>query len=105
AKVSMMSEATEAVMKEFTTNEELKKAALSNAMAKLTGSGAGGADPVQIAFVNFFKEKSKAAKASDDGSEEKAARANVVAKMNAIASAEEMYFRFDETTGKPKMAA
>ena len=105
AKVAMMSEATEAVMKEFTTNESLKKAALANAMAKLTGSGASGADPVQTAFVNYFKEQSKAAKASDDGSEEKAARANMVAKMNAIASAENMYFRFDEATGKPVMAA
>jgi hypothetical protein len=105
AKAAMMSEATKAVMKEFTTNEELKKAALSNAMAKLTGKGASSADPVQTAFVNFFKEKSKAAKAKDDGSEEKAARAAMVAKMNAIASAEDMYFRFDEATGKPKMAA
>jgi Mitochondrial ATP synthase B chain precursor (ATP-synt_B) len=106
AKIAMMSEATQAVMKEFLTNKELKNAALSNAVAKLTGKeGASGADPVQAAFVKFFKEKTQAAKASDDGSEEKAARAAMLAKMNAIASAESMYFRFDESTGKPVMAA
>ncbi|KAG7373982.1 mitochondrial ATP synthase B chain precursor [Nitzschia inconspicua] len=104
AKIALMAEATESVMKEFLTNEQLKKAALSAAVGKLTGKAkAAGADPVQTAFVNFFKEKSKAAKASDDGSEEKAARAAMLTKMNAIASAENMYFRFDETTGKPVM--
>jgi hypothetical protein len=104
SKVSMMSEATQAVMKEFTTNDALKKAALDNAMAKLTGKGgAAASDPVQAAFVKFFQDKSKAAKAADDGSEEKAARAAVLAKMNSIAENEKMYFRFDETTGKPMM--
>jgi hypothetical protein len=104
AKVAMMSEATAAVMKEFTTNDALKKAALDSAMAKLLGKGGQGAsDPVQGAFVKFFQDKAKAAKATDDGSEEKAARASMLAKMNAIAENEKMYFRFDETTGKPTM--
>mmetsp|Transcript_6427 Transcript_6427/g.10034 ORF Transcript_6427/g.10034 Transcript_6427/m.10034 type:complete len:301 (-) Transcript_6427:347-1249(-) len=104
AKLAMMSEATAAVMKEFTTNDEMKKAALDSAMAKLTGKGGKAAsDPVQAAFVKFFADKAKAAKAADDGSEEKAARAAMLAKMNAIAENEKMYFRFDEATGKPKM--
>jgi hypothetical protein len=120
AKVSLMAEATQAVMKKFLTDNTLKQAALSAAVNKLTGGkgggggggGGGGAtkaaaaaaaasDPVQAAFVDFFKEKAKAAKATDDGSEEKAARVAMLAKMNAIASAENMFFRFDETTGQP----
>lgn len=105
-KMAMMAEATDAVMKEFLTNEKLKQAALTAAVGKLTGkAAAAGADPVQTAFINFFKEKTKAAKASDDGSEEKAARAAMLNKLNAIAGAEGMYFRFDESTGKPVMAA
>jgi hypothetical protein len=118
AKVSLMAEATQVVMKNFLTDPTLKKAALSSAIAKLTGKAdgsksaaaaaatatAGGPDPVQKAFVDFFKEKAKTAKATDDGSEEKAARLAMVSKMNAIASAENMLFRLDETTGKPMLS-
>lgn len=104
AKTQMMVEATDAVTAEFSSSKEMKKAALDNALAMLTGKAKAGSDPVQAAFVKFFQEKSAAAKKADDGSEEKAARAAMVTKMNAIAEAEGMYFRFD-ANGQPKMAA
>jgi hypothetical protein len=103
AKVAMMVEATQAVTAGFMSNDGLKKAALENALAKLSGK-ASGADPVQAAFVSHFQEKAKAAKSSDDGSEQKEARAAMLAKMNAIAENDGMYFRFDPS-GKPQMVA
>jgi len=104
AKSAMMAEATEAVTASFADDKALKKAALDSAVAKLTGKAKGGADPVQGAFVKFFKEKSAAAKKADDGSEQKEARANMITKMNAIAEAEDMFIRFDDN-GQPKMVA
>ena len=103
AKLTMMTEATESVTAKFSSDEKLKKAALDNAMAKLTGKAKAGSDPVGAEFVNFFKEKSAAAKKADDGSEEKAARKAMLTKLNALAESDGMYFRFDEATGKPKL--
>lgn len=102
AKTAMMAEATEAVTAEFGSDEQLKKAALDNALAKLSGKSSG-SDPVQSSFVKFFQQKAAAAKKADDGSEEKAARSAMLAKMNAVAENEGMFFRFDEATGQPKM--
>jgi hypothetical protein len=102
AKASMMEEATATVTAEFLSNDAMKKAALDNALAQLTGK-ASGADPVQAAFVKFFQSKTSAAKKADDGSEEKAARIAMLDKMNGIAEAESMYFRFDTATGQPKL--
>ena len=102
AKTSMMAEATESVTSSFGSDDKLKKAALDSALAKLTGK-ASGADPVQAAFVKFFQQKAASAKKADDGSEEKAARSAMLAKMNAVAENEGMFFRFDEATGQPKM--
>lgn len=105
AKTAMMAEATAAVTAKFAEDKALKKAALDNALAKLTtGKSAPGGDPVQGAFVKFFQEKSAAAKKADDGSEQKAARAAMIAKMNSVAEMEGMYFRFD-ANGQPKMVA
>lgn len=105
AKTAMMVEATEAVTAKFADDKALKKAALDNALSKLTsGKASAGGDPVQGAFVKFFQDKSAAAKKSDDGSEEKEARASMITKMNAVAEAEGMYFRLDES-GQPKMVA
>jgi hypothetical protein len=104
AKTAMMTEATEAVTAKFADDKALKKAALGSALANLTGKAKAGDDPVQAAFVKFFQEKTAAAKKADDGSEQKEARDNMVAKMNAIAEAEGMYLRFDEN-GQPKMVA
>jgi len=104
AKIAMMEEATAAVNAKFASSKQLKKDALTSAIAKLTGakSSSKGGDPVQAQFVQFFADKKKAAKASDDGSEEKEARRGVLSKMNAVAENEEMYFRFDLETGQPK---
>lgn len=102
AKQGLMTSATESVTAEFLTNDALKKAALDAAMAKLTGKSKKGSDPVQAAYVQFFKTKAEAAKKADDGSEEKAARTAMLAKLNALADNEGMHFRFDET-GKPKL--
>lgn len=103
AKTAMMVEATAAVTTQFTEDKKMKKAALDNALAKLTGTAKAGSDPVKEAFVKFFQARTAAAKKADDGSEEKAARASMVNKFNAIAEAEDMYFRFD-ADGQPKMA-
>lgn len=104
AKIAMMAEATEAVTAKFLTDDGLKKAALDSALAKIAGKAPPGGDPVTTAFVDFFKGKTAAAKKADAGAELKEARANMVAKMNAIAENEGFYFRFDES-GKPKMVA
>ncbi len=101
AKTAMMAEATEAVTAKFLSDDALKKAALDSALAKIAGKKAA-ADPVQSAFVAFFKEKSAAAKKADASVELQESRAAMVAKMNAIAENEGFYFRFDEA-GKPKM--
>ena len=108
AKIALMVDATDAVTAEFGSSKDLKKAALTAAIAKLTGkAGSKGAvsavDPVQGEFVKFFQHKAKNAKASDDGSEEAAARSSMITKMNAIADNDDMYFRFDAATGQPKL--
>lgn len=104
AKTAMMTDATAAVTASFRESKDLQKAALDDALAKLVGKS-GGADPVQAAFVKYFQDKAKTAKTADDGSEEKEARAAMLAKMNAIAENDNMYFRFDPTSGKPQLVA
>jgi hypothetical protein len=105
AKGAMLADATEAVTAEFASNKELKKAALASAIAKLTGKGGKVADPVRDEFVKYFKLTADNAKASDDGSEEKAARDTMIAKLNAVASNEGMFFRLDPNTAKPHLVA
>ncbi len=102
-KMALMSEATATVTEQFSTDKALKKAALDSAIAKLKGASTG-ADPVQAAFVQFFKDKAAAAKASKDDSEEKAQRAALIAKMNSVAKNEGFFFEFD-ASGLPKMKA
>jgi len=105
-KTSLMEEATASVTQEFSTSKELKKSALDAALGALSGKAKGkgrtGVDPVQGAFVNFFKNKSAAAQQADDGSEEREARSAMLAKINGIAENEGFYFRFD-ANGQPKM--
>jgi hypothetical protein len=100
AKHALMAEAVATVTKEFASSAELKKAALDSAIAKLKGSKA--EDPVLKSFQTFFKQKAAEAKKSDDGSEEKAQRAALVAKLNSVAKNEGFYFDFD-SKGSPKM--
>lgn len=100
-KMALMAEATADVTEKFSSDKALKKAALDSAIAKIKG-GKTGADPVQAAFVQFFKEKAAAAKASKDDSEEKAQREAMIAKMNSVAKNEGFFFEFDKT-GKPAM--
>lgn len=100
-KSALMSEATATVTDQFATDKALKKAALDSAIAKIKG-GKAGSDPVQAAFVQFFKDKAAKAKASKDDSEEKAQREAMIAKMNAVAKSEGFFFQFD-AQGKPSM--
>jgi len=102
AKHALMAEATATVTKEFAASKELKKAALDSAIAKLKGTKA--EDPVLVSYQKFFKEKAAAAKKADDGSEEKAQKAALVAKLNGVAKNEGFYFDFD-ANGNPKMVA
>ena len=102
AKHALMAEATASVSKEFTASKELKKAALDSAINKLKGIKA--EDPVLKAFQKFFQNKAAAAKKADDGSEEKAQRAALIAKLNSVAKNEGYYFDFD-ASGNPKMVA
>lgn len=102
-KMALMEEATASVTASFASDNKLKKAALDNAMAKLTGK-TGTVDPVRDSFVKFFQAKAAEAKKADDGSEEKEARAAMLAKLNAVAENENMFFRFDSSSGQLKMA-
>lgn len=99
-KVALMAEATATVTGKFSSDKALKKAALDSAISKLKG-GKAGADPIQAAFVQFFKEKAAAAAASKDDSEEKAQREAMIAKMNSVAKNEGFFFEFD-AAGQPK---
>ena len=103
AKAALMAEATDVVANEFYGSKELQKAALDAAIARLQGTGGKG-DPVLKAYQTFFKQKAEAAKKSDDGSEEKAQRAALVAKLNAVAKNEGFFFSFGPD-GTPKMNA
>jgi len=100
-KMALMSEATSSVTEKFSSDKALKKAALDSAINALKGGKTSG-DPVQAAFVQFFKDKAAAAKASKDDSEEKAQREAMIAKMNAVAKNEGFFFEFD-AAGQPKM--
>lgn len=104
AKTGLMEEATASVTDLFSTDKALKKAALDSAIAQMKGSAKPGSDPVHVAFVDFFKKKSIAAKKADDGSEEKAQREALVNKINNIAKSEGFFFEFD-ASGKPQMKA
>lgn len=102
-KTALMEEATAAVTDMFTNDKALKKSALDSAIASIKGSSkAGGPEPVTEAFVKFFQKTAAEAKKADDGSEEKAARAAMVAKLNAVAKSEKFFFSFDES-GAVKM--
>jgi hypothetical protein len=100
-KMALMTEATASVKDQFSSDKALKKAALDSAIAKIKG-GKTGADPVQAAFVKFFKEKAAAAKASKDDSEEVAQKEAMIAKMNSVAKNEGFFFEFDKA-GKPAL--
>lgn len=101
AKAALMEEATASVTSTFASDKALKKSALDSAIAKIKG-GTDSADPVHGAFVKFFQEKAAAAKKADDGSEEKAQREALIAKINGVAKSEGFFFSFDES-GQPKM--
>lgn len=101
-KMTLMSEATASVTDKFTADKALKKSALDAAISRLKGGKT--EDPVQAAFVQFFKDKAAAAKASKDDTEEKAQRTAMIAKMNSVAKNEGFFFAFD-STGAPKMTA
>jgi len=101
-KMTLMSEATASVTDKFSADKALKKSALDAAISKLKGGKT--EDPVQAEFVQFFKDKAAAAKASKDDSEEKAQRAAMIAKMNSLAKNEGFFFAFD-ASGSPKMTA
>lgn len=101
-KIALMEEATASVTKLFASDDKLKKDALASAIAKIKGSSKAGGDPVHSAFVKFFQDKAAAAKKADDGSEEKAQREALIAKINGVAKNEGYFFEFD-ASGKPKM--
>merc|ERR1712127_25132 len=100
-KMALMSEATATVTEKFSSDKALKKAALDSAISQIKG-GKAGADPVQAAFIQFFKDKASAAKASKDDSEEKEQREAMIAKMNSVAKNEGFFFEID-ASGKPAM--
>jgi 6-pyruvoyl-tetrahydropterin synthase len=105
-KMTLMRAATEHVREQFLSNKNLKKAALDDAIAQIKGGSAtkGGVDPVRSEFINFFKAKgADAAKVSGD-EEANAARAALVAKVNAVCKSEGFYFHFD-AAGHLKMSA
>jgi hypothetical protein len=102
-KVDLMAEATQSVTNKLLTTKALQKACLDNAIAQLKG-GAAGTDPVKQTFIDFFKFKQEEAKKIDEKAEMAEARAALITKLNATASNEGFFFRFD-ATGKPMMNA
>lgn len=101
-KIALLKEATESVYGQFASNKQLKKAALDSAIASIKGDKA--TDPVQSAFINFFKAKSKSVTKEQAAKEGEEQRAALVAKMNAIAKTEGFMFNLDGN-GVPKMLA
>jgi len=101
---ALLEEATQSVTDSFRTEKALKKAALDIAIANIKGTANDGTDPVKDAFVSFFQKKAKDLKKTDDGTEEKAARVDLVAKMNSVAKNEGFVFEFDDS-GAVKMRA
>ena len=104
AKASLMEEATMSVTAKFQEDKQLKKEALDAAISVIKGSAKPGQDPVQTAFIDFFKAKGAAASKADDGSEAKAQRAALVGKVNSLAKNEGFFFELD-TAGKAKMVS
>jgi Mitochondrial ATP synthase B chain precursor (ATP-synt_B) len=102
-KVDLMTEATQAVTTKLLSTKTLQKACLDNAIAQLKG-GAAGTDPVKQTFIDFFKYKQEEAKKIDEKVEMAEARAGLITKLNATASNEGFFFRFD-AAGKPMMNA
>lgn len=100
-KASLMKEATTVVTGKLLTDKALQKKSLDSAIAQLSGKK-GGADVVKETYLEFFKAK-KASKV-DEVAESKIARENIVTRVNAIASNEGFFFRFD-ADGKPVMVA
>jgi hypothetical protein len=104
AKHALMDEATAAVTAKFLSSADLKKSSLADAIATLKGGKGPKADVVQAAYIQFFKDKQKAAQSTDAKAETAAARQSIVTKLNAVAKNEKYFFEFD-AEGKPKMAA
>jgi hypothetical protein len=104
-KIAIMEEATASVTEQFTTSKDLKKAALSAAIAQIKGdAGEGTVDPVRAEFSKFLKEKAAAAAKISGNDELLAQRAAMIAKMNAVATSEGFIFEID-AAGKPTMKA
>ncbi|KAL7579458.1 hypothetical protein ACA910_014118 [Epithemia clementina (nom. ined.)] len=102
-KIALMEEATAAVNSNFSSNKDLKKKSLANAVAILKGSKLE-SDPVKEAFLSFFAEKKVSAGKIDESSEILGNRTALVTKLNSVAMTEKFYFEFD-ASGKPKMIA
>lgn len=101
-KIALLKEATESIYGEFASSKQLKKAALDSAIASLKGDKA--IDPVQGAFINFFKAKAKSVTKEEAAKESESQRAALIAKMNSIAKNEGFMFSLD-SNGVPKMLA
>jgi len=103
-KVALMEEATAVVTEQFQSSKELKKAALTAAIAQIKGNVKEDAvDPVRQSFVKFFQEKTAALEKAGGDEEEKAQRAALIAKMNAVAKSEGFFFELG-ADGKPMAA-
>lgn len=101
-KIALMDEAIGIVKTKFVKSKQLKKSALNAAIATIRGEKATGVDPVQISFVNFFKEKAIAASKADDEAEEVSQRGALMAKINTVCKTEGYFFEFN-ASGKPEM--
>jgi len=104
SKTALMEEATATVSEKFMSDKALRKSALDAAIATIKGNTKEDAvDPVRAAFTQFFKEKTAALEKADDGSEEEAQRAALIAKINSVAQNESFFFELDNS-GKPVMS-
>lgn len=102
AKHELMDEATKSVTDSFLTKKDLQKKSLDIAISQLEGKASKKEDPVQAAYMQFFKDKAKEASQVDEKAEIAETRSAIVAKLNAIAMNEGFFFKLDDD-GKPKM--
>merc|ERR1712232_494624 len=77
-KLVLMDEAISAVEAKFSKSKQLKKSALDAAIATIHGKKVTDEDPVQMSFVQFFKEKATIASKAVDESEETSQRSVLI---------------------------
>merc|ERR1739845_225896 len=102
SRIALMDEAISAVRIKFLKSKQLKKSAFDAAIAAIQGKKLHDVDPVNMSFIQFFKEKSIIVSKGVDESDNMSKRSELISKINTLCRSEKFYFDFD-ACGKPKM--